>query len=563
MSSLSNPILDDNDPALFPKLTDSQLELLARSGKPRTIHPGDVLFREGDATYDPMALLEGTVAVVIGSGDEQRDLAIQKPRDLMVEFNILTGERVGATGVVREGGSILVIPANEFRALLGRELVFGDFVLQMLFRRRKAIEQLQIGIRIVGSRFDPDTHPLREFASRNRLIHDWVDADEPRGESLRKSFGIEDPRGPIILLRDGKWLLNPSNSELAAAMGLHISNPPAEKSYDLVIVGAGPGGLAAAVYGASSGLRTAILEAEAVGGQAATSARIENYLGFPAGLSGADLAERARLQAAKFGARFLAPCRAIGLTERAGYHAVTLDSGDELLAGSVILALGVQYRRLPVPRLAEFEGLGVAYAVDSAREQLRKDDAVIVVGGANSAGQAALAFAEDGRTVYIVARADTLDRSMARYLRDRIAARGIEVLLGHEVRQLAGNGHLEQVVVEKAATGERRTIAAGALVVFIGAAPDTDWLAAAITLDSDGFVLTGSALPSDVKAREPWLSLGRDPLMLETSRPGVFAIGDVRSGSTKMVAAAVGEGGMAVRFVAEHLSRTPHPAIHP
>jgi thioredoxin reductase (NADPH) len=239
-----------------------------------------------------------------------------------------------------------------------------------------------------------------------------------------------------------------------------------------------------------------------------------------------------------------------------------MDSGDELLAGGVILALGVQYRRLPVPRLAEYEGLGVAYAVDSAREQLRKDDAVVVVGGANSAGQAALAFAEDGRTVYIVARAEALEPSMARYLRDRIAARGIEVLLGHEVRQLAGEAHLEQVIVEKVATEERRTIDAGALVVFIGAAPRTDWLPAAISLDSEGFVLTGSDLPPEVKGRDPWLSLGRGPLLLETSRPGVFAIGDVRSGSTKMVASAVGEGGMAVRFIAEHLARSPRPAIH-
>jgi thioredoxin reductase (NADPH) len=328
----------------------------------------------------------------------------------------------------------------------------------------------------------------------------------------------------------------------------------------VVVIGAGPAGLAAAVYGAAGGLLTAVLDAVAVGGQAATSARIENYLGFPAGLSGADLAERARLQATKFGAHIMVPRRAVGLTERDGFHIVAVDDGDELLAGSVILALGVQYRRLPIPRLAEYEGLGVAYAVDSAREQLRPGDDVVVVGGANSAGQAALALAEDARRVHIVVRGDSLQHSMARYLRDRIADSGIDVVLGHEIREVGGDTHLERVTIENVSTGERRIIDAGALVVLIGAFPGTDWLAGAVALDEDGFVLTGPALGPDAREREPWGRLGRGPFLLETSRPGVFAVGDVRSGSTRMVAPAVGEGGMAIRFVAEHLARTPQPS---
>jgi len=303
-----------------------------------------------------------------------------------------------------------------------------------------------------------------------------------------------------------------------------------------------------------------VLDAVAVGGQAATSARIENYLGFPAGVSGAELAERARLQAEKFNARIRVPCRAIGLTERSGFHVIGLDGGEELLARSVILALGVQYRRLPIPRLADFEGLGVAYATDSAREQLRPGDAVVVVGGANSAGQTSLALVEDGHRVYLVVRGDSLERSMARYLRDRIARDpSVEVLLGHEVRALGGDAHLERVTVEHARTGARRTLDAGAVVVLIGAEPRTDWLAGQIVLDEHGFVLTGPALASSLRDCDPWSQLGRAPFLLETSRPGVFAVGDVRSGSTKMVAAAVAEGGMAVRFVAEHLARTPQP----
>ena len=343
---------------------------------------------------------------------------------------------------------------------------------------------------------------------------------------------------------------------MASAIGLQESRIPAERIYDLVVIAAGPGGLAAAVYGASGGLRTAVIDAVAVGGQAATSTRIENYLGFPAGVSGADLAERARLQAAKFGAQIMVPRRAVGLSDRDGFQVVATEEGDELLAGSVILALGVQYRRLPIPRLAEYEGLGVAYATDSARGQLRPGDGVVVVGGANSAGQAALALVEDGRRVHMVIRTDSLARTMARYLRDRIAHSEIEVLLGHEIRELAGAGYLEQVIVENVRTGERRTIDAGAMVVLIGAAPRTEWLAGAVALDEEGFVLTGPALDRDLREREPWARLGRAPFLPETSRPGVYAVGDVRSGSMKMVAAAVGEGGMAVRFVAEYLARS-------
>jgi len=556
----SPTLLDDDDPTLFPKLTDEQLDLLARHGQVMQTEVGQVLFRVGDTTYDVMVLLEGRVAVLVGSAEAEREVTIHGPRDLMAELNILTGERGHATGVVREAGSVLVVPPQEFRALIGRELVFGDFILQTLFRRRQAIERLRMGIQIIGSRFDRDTHRLREFAARNRVLHTWVDIDEPRRERLLAMLPFDVRESPIVLLGDGTWLRNPTNADLAERIGIPHGAVPAAKTYDLVVVGAGPAGLAASVYGASGGLLTATLDAVAVGGQAATSARIENYLGFPAGLSGAELAERARIQAEKFNARLMVPRRAIGLTEREGFHVVMLEGGGELLAHSVILALGVQYRRLPIPRVADYEGLGVTYAADWAGEQLRPDDAVVVVGGANSAGQAALSFAEDGRRVHLVVRADSLERSMARYLRDRIARDShIEVLFGHEVRELDGDEHLERVTVANVRTGERRTLMVGVVVVLIGAEPRTEWLAGVVALDEDGFVLTGPALPAGVRDRDPWDRLGRAPFLLETSRPGVFAVGDVRSGSTKMVAPAVGEGGMAVRFASEHLARSPQP----
>jgi thioredoxin reductase (NADPH) len=549
-------LLDDDDPALFPKLTDEQLALLRPLGHVATVEVGQVLFRIGDVPHDVMVLLAGSVAVLVGSAEAERELTVHKPRDLMTELSVLTGHRVHANGVVREPGSVLVVPVQEFRALLGRELAFGDFVFQTLFRRRQAVERIRTGIRIVGSRFDRDTHRLREFASRNRVLHTWVDIDEPRRERLVAMLPADVRAGPIVLLGDGNWLQNPTNTELADRIGVAHGTLPTHGIYDLVVVGAGPAGLAATVYGASGGLRTVILDAVAVGGQAATSARIENYLGFPAGISGAELAERAQLQAEKFDAHVMVPRRAVSLSERNGFHVVTLDDGQELLARSVILALGVRYRRLPVPRAADYEGLGVTYAADSAREQLRPDDAVVVVGGANSAGQAALSLAEDGRHAYLVARAGSLERSMARYLRDRMAEDpNVEVLLGYEVREVDGEDHLERVSVVNQQTGERRVLAAGVVVVLIGAEPPTEWLAGEIALDADGYVLTGPSLPAGVHDRDPWNRLGRGPFLVETSRPGVFAVGDVRSGSTKMVAPAVGEGGMAVRFVAEHLAR--------
>jgi thioredoxin reductase (NADPH) len=304
-------------------------------------------------------------------------------------------------------------------------------------------------------------------------------------------------------------------------------------------------------------LSTCLIDAVAVGGQAATSGRIENYLGFPAGVSGAELAERSLLQAEKFAVQISVPRRAVGLSERDGFHVVTLDGGEELLSGVVVLALGVQYRRLPIEGLDDYEGNGVAYAVDVARGQLASGEAAVVVGGANSAGQAALTLAEEGHHVFLVVRARALAAAMARYLRDRIAREpAVEVVLNHEVRALGGDERLTRIVVEDTSTQERRTLEARAMVVLIGAQPRTEWLADQIELDEDGFILTGPQLGNAPREVEPWKTLGREPFLVETSRPGVFAVGDVRSGSTKMVAPAAGDGGMAVRFAREHLART-------
>jgi len=312
--AVSAPLLDGDDPTLFPKLTDAQVQLLSPLGEVRQTEAGEVLFRLGDSSYDVMVVLEGSVSVVVGSGEDARVLALQRPGDLMAELNVFTGQGTGATGIVQEAGSVLAVPADEFRALVGRELSFGDFVLQTLFRRRQALERLQLGIlRIVGSRFDRDAQRLREFAVRNRLVHEWVDADDARGRAWLAELGIGEVVAPVVLLGGEKFLVNPTNAEFADAAGLRQRPIPAEPTYDLVVVGGGPGGLAASVYAAAGGLSTALLDAVALGGQAATSARIENYLGFPTGVSGAELAERAQLQAAKFGAEMIVPAARSGL----------------------------------------------------------------------------------------------------------------------------------------------------------------------------------------------------------------------------------------------------------
>jgi thioredoxin reductase (NADPH) len=339
-------------------------------------------------------------------------------------------------------------------------------------------------------------------------------------------------------------------------MGLRSSISSDDETYDLIVVGAGPAGLAASVYGASEGLRVLTLEAEATGGQAGSSSRIENYLGFPSGLSGEELAERARLQAEKFGARLTLPCEAVGLHQEDGYFAIGIAGGDEAVGRSVIVATGARYRKLPLGRLETFEGAGVYYAATRMEAQLCRGEDVAIVGGGNSAGQAAMFLSEHARRVYILIRGDDLGKSMSRYLVSRVEAKeNIDVLAHTEAKQLLGdpNGPLEAIGIRNTETGAERRLDLRALFVFIGATPHTGWLDGNVALDEDGFVPTGDALSQPVLVENGWADVGRAPSLLETSAPGVFAAGDVRSGSAKRVASAVGEGSMAVKFVHQHL----------
>jgi thioredoxin reductase (NADPH) len=385
----------------------------------------------------------------------------------------------------------------------------------------------------------------------------WIELeDDPNAEALLEGFGTDASETPVTIWQDKHVLKNPTNAELARAIGLKV-DVPRKRTYDLVVVGAGPAGLGAAVYGASEGLSTLALESTALGGQAGTSSRIENYLGFPAGLSGFELASRALVQADKFGTQTAVPQEAVSVDREGDYYRIGLSEAGEVVARSVIAASGARYRRLEVPGLERFEGVSVHYAATEAEAQPFEGEEVAVVGGGNSAGQAALFLAGRARRVYLLIRGDDLGKGMSRYLVDRIAdAENVELLASTEVRELLGEDRVGGVVVEDNRSGARRTLGARALFVFIGAEANTGWLQGAVELDERGFVLTGRELSRSALEGDAWQELSREPYLLETSLPGVFAAGDARAGSIKRVASAVGEGAMAVRLVHQYLADT-------
>jgi thioredoxin reductase (NADPH) len=547
----------DRDGA-FPRLSDDQVATLERHGERRRTHAEEVLFREGDRDYDFVVVLEGKVAVWNGYGSpQQRLIAIHGPGRFLGELGFLIGQAAFFTAVVAEPGEVLVVPVERLRQLVGQDRALGDLILRAYLLRRELLIGLGAGFTIVGSRYSPDTRRLRDFAARNRLPHSWIDLEQDAAaEAMLCELGVAAEETPVVIWRGTEVLRNPSNAELAEALGLSIGDGR-DADCDLIVVGAGPAGLAAAVYGASEGLRTVAVDGVATGGQAATSSQIENYLGFPAGISGAELAERATVQAEKFGATISVPSEATSLQERDGHYVATLENGHEVTGSCVIIATGVRYRRLPIQGLEELEGTSVYYAATEMEARICSGDPVAVVGGGNSAGQATVFLASRTPRVHLVLREADLSEHMSRYLADRIRRTpNVDVHLHSEVRELVGDRALDAVVVQDSQDGERTTVEARALFVFIGAEPHTRWLASSLALDDDGFILTGPAAARAARAPADAAHgvAARPPLPLETSLPGVFAAGDARSGSIKRVASAVGEGSMAVRLVHDHLA---------
>jgi thioredoxin reductase (NADPH) len=538
----------------YPRLSEPHLQTLLQHGERRSTRVGEILIREGQRSENFYVLLSGQAVVIDDGPGEERIIRVHGPGRFLGELSVITGQVEFVSTRIHLPGEVLVLPAERLRDLVLHDPDLGDLIMRAYFLRRALLIDARTGIRIIGSRFSPDSQRIRDFAARNRVPHRFLDLEQdPASKRLLHQLHVGPSHTPIVICGPGLVLRNPSNAELASALGLRPSYSGPHVC-DLLVVGAGPSGLAAAVYGSSEGFDTVVLDAVATGGQAATSSRIENYLGFPSGISGAELAERAAIQANKFGARIMVPGEAVALRDGGEHYLVLLADGDVLATRAIVIATGAKYRKLAVERLAEFEMTSVYYAATRFEAQRCGTDPVAVVGGGNSAGQAALFLAEQVREVYLVVRGDDLGNDMSRYLVEQIeSSERIEVVRCSEVRELIGEGALEGILVENNTTGQRITLPARALFVFIGALPCTSWLVGSVALDPDGFVRTGEAAATagtlDVEHA--------NPLPLETSRPGVFAVGDVRSGSIKRVASAVGEGAMAVRLIYERLRSSP------
>jgi thioredoxin reductase (NADPH) len=508
-----------------PALSASQLASLAELGEERTAGIGDVLYRVGDATYPFIAIVEGEVAILDAAGNE---LVHHGPSSFLGELNLLSGQTVFVTAVVTKPLRYIAVDRDTLRSLLFDDAPLSDLVLATFIERREALQTVEgIGLEIVGPRSSEATMRMLDFARANRLPFTWHDEAPAAGEEP-----------PVVRLPGGVELRHPSSGDLLRALGIGRELERREE-VDLLVVGAGPAGLAAAVYGSSEGLDTLVVESTALGGQAGSSRRIENYLGFPAGISGTELTSRAVSQARKFGARPATPYRAVGLEPGNGRHVVQLEEGHEISARAVILATGAEYRRLPLAELAAYEGTSVFYAAGPPEAQLCGASRVAVVGGGNSAGQAAVWLARGGALVTLLHRRADLRETMSDYLIHELEKYGVAVRDRSEIAAIHGaDGHVEAVTLT-----DGTHLPFAFLFLFLGASPCTEWLGEAVARHTDGFILTGDGAGAAT--------------LLETSVPGILAAGDVRSGSTKRCAAAVGEGAMAVQFVHEHLAVQP------
>jgi len=513
-------------------LSPSQLARLAGIGEERTAGVGDVLYRVGDQRYPFIAILEGEVAIVDAAGEE---IVRHGASGFLGELNLLSGQTVFVTAVVAEPLRYIAVDRDALRALLWEDGPLSELLLSTFISRREALQQVQgLGLEIVGPQSSEPTLRMVEFARWNRLPFTW--RDPAHDEAAAKLIaGLDAAELPLVRLPGGVERQGPSTGEILRLLGVGRELAPREE-VDLLVVGAGPAGLGAAVYGASEGLDTLVVEGTALGGQAGSSRRIENYLGFPAGISGAELTSRAVTQAFKFDARTATPFRAESLEEFEDRYLVRLEGDHVVVARTVLLATGAQYRRLPVDGLRDYEGISAFYAAGPPEAQRCGASRVGVVGGGNSAGQAAVWLARGGALVTLLHRRADLHETMSDYLIRELDRYGVVVRDKSEIAALHGeDGQLESVTLKSGGQ-----LPLSFLFFFLGALPCTEWLDGAVARDENGFILTGAAAGADH--------------LLETSLPGVFAAGDVRSGSTKRCATAVGEGAMAVQLVHARLA---------
>jgi thioredoxin reductase (NADPH) len=546
----------DTESVAFPKLDDHQLSLLEPLGKRRVLKRGELLFKAGQRDVGLAIVLRGELEAFEQRDDVEQILGTARERDFLGDVAMLQGTSVLATArVTSEETEILHVPATELRRAFAELPGVSEPIVKALIMRRKRLRRDRefAGLRVLAAGGSREGHQLDDFLDKNRIPHRLIEFESEQGQALSKRLHLTTRDLPALITPAGAPLRRPSLREVAQVAGL--LRPLAfedenEIMSDLAIVGAGPAGLAAAVYAASEGLRTVVLESYAPGGQAGSSSLIENFFGFPTGISGGDLTWLAQLQAYRFGAKFSTPAQALSLDYNATdeYRACLQVEGCSavLRAKGVLIATGADYRRLDAEGREQFENMGVYYAATAMEGQLCRNETAVVVGSGNSAGQAAMYLSEGAAKVLLVVRGKSIASKMSDYLSRRVQARkNIEILCQTEIRKMFGGKKLEQIDLENTQTGERRTVRTPAVFSMIGAKPCTEWLPPEIERDDKGFIKTGTS----VAAAPAWQSSKHQPGPLETSLPGIFAAGDVRSGSVKRCAAAVGEGGMAVAGV--------------
>jgi thioredoxin reductase (NADPH) len=535
---------------VFPKLTPEQIARVAAHGKPRSVHGGEVLMSAGDEAESIFVITAGSIELVRRLKDAEETFATLRPHQFTGETNMLSGRQALVTLRVGDPGEVIEVKRDALVALVQTDSELSDIFMRAFILRRVELIANKIGDAVlIGSNFCQGTLRVKEFLTRNGHPYTFVDLDGDSGtESVLAGFGVDPGDVPVLICRGNVVLRNPSNLQIADCLGFNEAIDET-RLRDVLIIGAGPAGLAAAVYAASEGLSVLVVESEAPGGQAGSSSKIENYLGFPTGISGQDLAARALTQAEKFGAELMIAKEAKRLSCKRKPYAIEIDGGTRVLAKTVVIATGARYRKLGAENLARFEGAGVYYGATPIEAQLCDGEEVVVVGGGNSAGQAAVFLAKTAKRVHVLVRAAGLSESMSRYLIRRIDDNpSITLLPRTEIVALEGERSLERVRWRDNETGAVTTHDIRHVFSMTGAVPCTEWLEGCVALDEAGFIKTGPDLLEEDRAAAHW-PLARPPLLLETSLPGVFAVGDVRRGNIKRVASAVGEGSIAITFV--------------
>ena len=557
MSTWPVPSALNADTQIFPTLTPAQINRIRSCGKVRPVAPGDILFKPGDNNVSFFVLLSGELEIVQSGIDGERPITTHHEGSFTGEMSMISGQRVFVLGRVSQAGEFLEISQDGLRQIVAKDAELSEIIMRAFILRRIALITNNLGNAILlGSQHCASTLRLREFLGRNGYPYTFIDLDKDKdSQALLDRFEVKLSDVPVVIC-DGRTVLrNPSTQKLADCLGLN-ANIDASQVRDLVIVGAGPSGLAAAVYAASEGLNSLVIETESPGGQAGSSSKIENYLGFPTGVSGQELAARALSQAQKFGAKMMVAHSVVRLNCDTRPYKIFLDNGDVLKARSIVIASGAQYNKPNIANLHKFEGQGVYYGATYIEAQLCEGEEVVVVGGGNSAGQAVVYLSQTARKVHMLVRSGNLSDTMSRYLIQRITDNPkIELHYKTEIVGLEGDRDLKHVTWIDRTSGETSTHDVCRVFIMTGASPRTGWLEGCVAMDEKGFIITGRDLDASggVVPPVPW-PLTRVPQMLETSLPGVFAVGDARSGNVKRVASAVGEGAIAIHLVHRTLS---------